>query len=222
MINIAIDGPAGSGKSTVAKLLSEKLDILYLDTGAMYRACGLKAHMLGISCGDEAGVNGFIRDIDLEVRYESGAQHIYLDGRDVSAEIRHHEVSKMASDISKIKSVREKMVEMQRMVAKKQSCVLDGRDICMYVLPDAKYKFYMTAKLEIRAERRYRELIARGLDVKYEDILKEVADRDYNDSHRENSPLKQAPDALLIDTTDLTAEEVADVIAGIVRRGEGL
>ena len=141
MINIAIDGPSSSGKSTVAKLLSKKLNILYLDTGAMYRACGLKAKRLGIDCLDEAGVSSFIKNIDLQVKYQDGAQHVYLDGEDVSNEIRKNEVSMLASKISSLSIVREKMVEMQREVASVQPCVLDGRDICMYVLPNAKYKF---------------------------------------------------------------------------------
>ena len=144
MINIAIDGPSGSGKSTVAKILSKKLDVLYLDTGAMYRACGLKAKMLGIDCSNEAQVATFINDIDLKVEYENGEQQIYLDGENVSNKIRKNEISMLASSISALPIVRRKMVEMQREVAKRQSCILDGRDICMYVLPNAKYKFFMT------------------------------------------------------------------------------
>ncbi|MBQ7408818.1 MAG: (d)CMP kinase [Clostridia bacterium] len=222
MINIAIDGPAGSGKSTVAKLIAKKLNILYLDTGAMYRACGLKATALGISCNDEQGVNSFINGIDLQVKYENGTQHVYLDGEDVSESIRKNEVSKMASDISKWPMVRAKMVQMQRDVASKQHCVLDGRDICMYVLPNAKYKFFMTASAEVRAQRRCNELEQKGQAVDYDAILKEINQRDYNDSHRAHSPLAKAPDAELLDTSYISAEEVANYIIEKVKKGENL
>lgn len=220
MINIAIDGPSGSGKSTVAKQLSQKLNILYLDTGAMYRACGLKATRLGIDCLDEVGVATFINDIDLEIKYEGGAQHVYLDGEDVSLEIRKNEVSMMASNISSLHCVRQKMVEMQRLVASKQACVLDGRDICMYVLPNAKYKFFMTASAEVRAERRYKELLARGQEVEYEALLEEINKRDYNDTHREHAPLAIAPDAEVIDTSFMSIDEVVQHIIDKVEKGE--
>lgn len=222
MINIAIDGPSGSGKSTVADIISERLDILHLDTGAMYRACGLKAKLLGVSCSDEAAVRDFIEDIDLKIVYEKGVQRTFLDGNDVSKEIRMNDISKLASDISALPCVREKMVKMQREVAKENPCVLDGRDICLHVLPDAKYKFFMTATPEIRAERRVKELIERGQNADYEVILREINERDYNDSHRAFSPLKQAPDAVLIDTTLLSREQAADIIERAVRSGENI
>ncbi len=220
MINIAIDGPCGSGKSTVAKLLAQELNILYLDTGAMYRACGLKAKRMGISCLDEKGVSSFIYNIDLEVKYENGAQHVYLDGEDVSLAIRENEVSMLASNISSLEIVRKKMVEMQRYVASKQDCVLDGRDICMYVLPNANYKFFMTASVEVRAKRRYDELISRGQTVDYNSLLEEIKQRDYNDSHRECAPLAIAPDAEVIDTSNMTIQEVVSYIVNKVRKGE--
>lgn len=220
MINIAIDGPSSSGKSTVAKLLSKKLNILYLDTGAMYRTCGLKAKRLGISCLDEKGIASFINNIDLEVKYENGAQRVYLDGEDVSDEIRKNEVSMLASQISSHSIVREKMLQMQRDVASKQSCVLDGRDICMYVLPNAKYKFFMTADAKIRAKRRHKELLAKGQEVSFDDLVREIKERDYNDSHRKHAPLAIAPDATVIDTTDLTAEQVVQVIIDEINKGE--
>lgn len=220
MINIAIDGPSGSGKSTVAKIISKSLDILYLDTGAMYRACGLKARSLGIDCRDEKGVSTFIDNIDLKVKYLDGVQHVFLDGRDVSTEIRSNDVAMLASDISSLPIVRKKMVEMQREVATQQACVLDGRDICMYVLPDAKYKFYITATAEIRAERRYKELISRGHKVDFQTVLEEINLRDKNDSSRSTAPLEKAPDAELIDSSFMTAEEVASRIIERVKIGE--
>jgi cytidylate kinase len=220
MINIAIDGPSGSGKSTVAKQLSQKLNILYLDTGAMYRACGLKATRLGIDCLDEAGVSTFINDIDLEIKYESGTQHVYLDGEDVSLLIRQNEVSMLASNISSHEIVRKKIVEMQRDVASKQDCVLDGRDICMYVLPNANYKYFMTASAEVRAKRRYDELISRGQSVDYEVVLAEINQRDYNDSHRAYAPLAIAPDAEVLDTSNMTIEDVVSYIIKRVKQRE--
>lgn len=221
MINVAIDGPSGSGKSTVADIISKRLDILHLDTGAMYRACGLKAKLSGISCENEAAINELIENIDLKIFYENGVQLTFLDGRDVSREIRMNDISRWASDISALPCVREKMVKMQRAVAKENSCVLDGRDICLHVLPDAKYKFFMTATAEIRAERRVKELLERGQTADYSVILREINERDYNDSHRAFSPLVQAPDAVLLDTTELSREQAADVIEKAILAGEG-
>lgn len=221
MINVAIDGPSGSGKSTVADIISKRLDILHLDTGAMYRACGLKAKLSGISCENEAAINELIENIDLKIFYENGVQLTFLDGRDVSREIRMNDISRWASDISALPCVREKMVKMQRAVAKENSCVLDGRDICLHVLPDAKYKFFMTATAEIRAERRVKELLERGQAADYSVILREINERDYNDSHRAFSPLVQAPDAVLLDTTELSREQAADVIEKAILAGEG-
>ena len=159
MINIALDGPAGSGKSTVAKALSKELDILYLDTGAMYRACGLKCVKMGVSVKDEQAVSAFINDINLKIEYKNGAQVTILDDEDVSTAIRRPEVSMLASDVSALKCVRLKMVEMQRKIAQSLNCVLDGRDIASFVLPNAKYKYLVTAESKVRAERRYKELI---------------------------------------------------------------
>lgn len=220
MINIAIDGPSGSGKSTVADIISAKLDILHLDTGAMYRACGLKAKLSGITCDNQAAVRELIENVNLKIVYENGVQRTFLDGVDVSREIRMNDISRWASDISAIPCVREKMVKMQREVADENPCVLDGRDICLHVLPNAKYKFFMTATPEIRAERRVKELLERGQNADYDVILREINQRDYNDSHREFSPLVQAPDAVLIDTTYLTREQAAEVIEKAVLAGE--
>ena len=218
MLNIALDGPAGSGKSTIAKQLSKSLSILYLDTGAMYRACALKAKKLGIASNDEEKVNTFINDIDITVKYVDGAQKTYLDGEDVSTAIRENEISMMASNISAIKSVRLKLVELQREIAKVTDCVLDGRDIGTHVLPNANYKFYVTASLDVRAERRYLELLARGQNVDKDALKKEMEIRDYNDSHREFAPLKQADDAILIDTSNMSIDEVINTVTSYIKR----
>ncbi len=212
IFNIALDGPSGSGKSTVAKALSQKLNILYLDTGAMYRAVGVKAYSLGIDSFDEEGVKTFIDDIDLEIKYLDGAQRTYLDGQDVSEKIREPHVSMLASNVSSLKCVRLKMVDMQRKIAKNMSCVLDGRDIGSYVLPDAEYKFYVTADSKVRTERRYKELKAKGFDVDFDALHDEIKQRDYNDSHRDFSPLRQAEDAVLVDTSNMTIDEVINTI----------
>lgn len=216
MFNVALDGPCGSGKSTVADILAEKLDILHLDTGAMYRACALAALKRNINCLDEESVSDFINDIDLVVRYENGKQVTVLDGEDVSVKIRANEVSMMSSNISSLRSVRKKMVEMQQIIAKSNNCILDGRDIGTVVLPFAKYKFYIMATAEVRAERRYKELLSKGQSVQYLDVLKEVNERDYNDSHRAISPLKKADDAIEIDTTNLDIYEVAERILSYI------
>ena len=218
MLNIALVGPSGSGKSTVAKILSKKLDILYLDTGAMYRACALEAILQNADCLDENSVAKFINNIDLKIVYENGAQKTILRGEDVSQKIRQNEVSMMASNISSLPCVRLKMVEMQRKVAAGVDCVLDGRDIGTYVLPDAKYKFFMTASPETRAKRRYKELTEKGQKVEYDAILKEINQRDYNDSHRAFAPLKKADDAILLDTTDMDIDQVVAFILSKIEK----
>ncbi len=217
-INIALDGPSGSGKSTVAKELSKKLNILYLDTGAMYRAAACKAISLGVDTLDEEKVSSFIDDIDLDIRYIDGTQHTFLDGKDVSARIREPEVSMAASNISSLKCVRMKMVSMQREIAKSMSCILDGRDIGSFVLPDAKYKFYITAAPEVRTARRKAELESRGFQVDFHELLKEIEQRDYNDKHRDFAPLVQAKDAILIDTSDMSVHEVLEKILSYIDR----
>lgn len=218
MLNIAIDGPAGSGKSTIAKQLSKSLSILYLDTGAMYRACALKAKQLGIKCNDAFAVSSFINDVDISVKYIDGAQRTYLDGQDVSTKIRENDISMMASDISALQCVRIKLVDLQREIAKSSDCILDGRDIGTNVLPNATYKFYVTASIDVRVERRFKELIERGQTVNKEELKNEMAIRDYNDSHREFAPLKKADDAIEIDTSSLTIEEVISKVSSYINR----
>lgn len=212
MLNIAIDGPSGAGKSTISKMLAKKLGIIYLDTGAMYRAVALCVSRKGVDVNDRDKVVPLLTEIEIEFRGEGDEKRIYLNGEDVSAAIREHAVSKMASDVSKIKEVRLFLVEQQRAIAKKNDVVLDGRDITSFVLPDSKYKFFLTATPEERARRRYEELKAKGSDISYETVLADVNDRDYNDTHRDFAPLVQTEDAVLIDSTDLSTDEVIEVI----------
>lgn len=214
---IALDGPSGSGKSTIAKILSNKLDILYLDTGAMYRACALKALKNNIDTFDEKKVLSFINDIDLEIKYVDGTQKTFLDKEDVSEKIREPQVSMAASNISSLKCVRLKMVEMQRKIANQMSCVLDGRDIGSYVLPDADFKFFITASVEVRADRRFKELALKGHKVDFNELKKEIEQRDYNDSHRDFAPLIEPVDAIKIDTSFMTVDQVINKILGIIK-----
>lgn len=216
LIRIALDGPSGSGKSTIAKKLSQMLNILYLDTGAMYRATALKALKNNIDTFDEQGVLTFIDDIDLEIKYIDGAQHTFLDGEDVSEKIREPQVSMAASNISSLKCVRLKMVDMQRKIASSLSCVLDGRDIGSYVLPNADFKFYITASADVRADRRFKELKLKGHDVDYEALKQEIIQRDYNDSHRDFSPLCKADDAIEIDTSYMSVEQVINKVLSVI------
>jgi len=220
-INIAIDGPAGAGKSTVAKAVSKELGIIYLDTGAMYRTVALKAIMTGVDTKDEAGLTGLVRDIDIRIEYERNEQRIYLDGKDVTENIRTAEVSIGASNVAVIPAVRVKMVELQREIAARNDVVMDGRDIGTYVLPDARYKFFLTASLEERAKRRYYEMIEKGMsNVTLDDVQKDIAYRDKNDSTRAFAPLSKAQDAIEIDTTHLNPAEVIDVILSCIKNKE--
>ncbi len=217
-LKIALDGPSGSGKSTIAKKLSKELDILYLDTGAMYRATALKALKLNVDTFDEKGVSSFINDLNLEIKYENGSQQTYLDGENVSDKIREPQVSMAASNISSLKCVRLKMVEMQRKIASSTSCVLDGRDIGSYVLPDADYKFYITASVEVRAQRRFKELTEKGFNVDFEKLKQEIEQRDYNDSHRDFAPLVKAEDAIFIDTSNMDIDGVTNAVMSYIKK----
>ena len=215
--NIALDGPAGSGKSTIAKALAKDYNILYLDTGAMYRACALKALRVGVSPQDEKAVESILDALDVKVEYVNGAQRTLLDGEDVSLAIRENSVSMAASHISAHPSVRVKMVELQREIAKKMSCVLDGRDIGTVVLPAAKYKFFVTADSRVRAQRRFDELLARGQEVDFEKLHAEIVQRDKQDSERATAPLKAAEDAIIVDTSALSIEEVVATIKSMIQ-----
>lgn len=206
--SVALDGPSGSGKSTAAKQLAKELDILYLDTGAMYRACAVKAQRAGVTEFTEESVAPLMASLDLRVDYVGGAQRTILDGEDVSEAIRRPEVSLAASRISALRCVRKKMVEMQRKIASERSCVLDGRDIGTVVLPAADFKFFITASVDVRAKRRYDELKGKGFDVQFDAVRREIEERDRGDETRAFSPLRRADDALLVDTSGMTAEEV--------------
>lgn len=221
-INIAIDGPAGAGKSTVARMVAEELSILHLDTGAMYRAMALKALRLGISPGDASGVLPLLPKTEITVENIDGVQHTYLDGEDVSMLIRTPEVSKGASDIGVIPEVRIKLAESQREFAKEHDVIMDGREIGSFVLPDASYKFYVTASADERARRRLLELQEKGLgmDKTLESLRKEILARDHTDSTRAFAPLVRVPDAVLIDTTNMSASEAAAEVLRRVNKGE--
>lgn len=211
-LNVAIDGPAGSGKSTVASLLAEKLNVLHLDTGATYRACALACVRAGVDFKDEKGVKEALSRACISISYSGGAQHTYLDGEDVTAFLRTPEISMGASDVSVYQYVRNKMVDLQRAFAEKNSCVLDGRDIGTNVLPAAEFKFFLTASPEVRAERRMKENALKGIEQPFDEVLKEIQERDFQDKNRKFAPLKQAEDAILVDTDNLTVEEVLAVV----------
>ncbi len=212
MINIAIDGPAGAGKSTIAKLIASEKGYIYLDTGAMYRALAVYALKNGVDPVDEKAVDKLVVGVDMDIKYIDGIQHIIVCGEDVTSKIRENHVSKAASDISAHPSVRIKLVELQREFAKTHDVVLDGRDIGTFVLPDTPYKFYLTASEEVRAMRRVKDLAERGQTVEFNTVLEEIKQRDYNDSHRQFAPLRQADDAVFIDSSDMSIEEVKDFI----------
>jgi cytidylate kinase len=217
---IAIDGPAGAGKSTIAKMIAGKRDLLYLDTGAMYRACALKAIRSCLSCKDAAKVEEMLEDTVISILFDQDhCQQIYLDGENVSTLIRTPEVSTGASDISAIPAVRRKMVDIQRDIAKDCDVIMDGRDIGTFVLPDAGVKIFLTASVEERARRRLLEFHQKGRnDVTFEEVKKEMEYRDYNDSHRDFAPLKKAEDAIEIDTTAKSIEEVVEEIIAVIEK----
>ena len=213
MINIAIDGPSGAGKSTIAKKAAAKLGYIYIDTGAMYRTVGLYLNRLGINIkAEKEKVINSLSGINIDIKYENGEQHIFLNGKDVSSLIRTPEISMAASDSGTVLEIREKMTHLQRNLAKNNNCIMDGRDIGTFVLPDADVKIFLTADVRVRAERRYRELTEKGEQVKFEDVLSGMVLRDKNDSTREFMPLKKADDAILIDTSDLSLDESVDAV----------
>lgn len=214
ILTIAIDGPAGAGKSTIAKIISKSLDIIYLDTGAMYRAVALKMLTEDIDLNDSQSVISTLASTDIEIEYDEDMQRVILDGQDVTDLLRTPEVSDAASRVAVIPEVRLKLVEMQRKIAASRSLVMDGRDIGTYVLPCASIKFYLTASLEERALRRWREMTVNGIDQSLESIKQSIQDRDDNDQNRSFAPLRQAEDAIIIDTTDKSIDQVSSEILG--------
>lgn len=212
MKQIAIDGPAGAGKSTIAKLLSEELGFVYIDTGAMYRTIGLGCIQKGIDLDNETAVSEEAEQAEIDIRYLDGVQHMFLSGEDVSGLIRTEEVGNAASKISQYLRVRERLVAMQQELGKKYNVVMDGRDIGTKVLPDATLKIYLTASVEVRAERRYKEYLEKGVAADLEEIKRDIAQRDHNDMTREHSPLCKAEDAVEVDSSNLSIEEVVKTV----------
>ncbi len=211
-ITVAIDGPAGAGKSTIAKMVSKELGAIYIDTGAMYRAMGLYMLRNGINKDDEQAVSEKCQDVDISIDFEDGQQVVILNGENVNGFIRTEEVGKTASTVAKYGAVREKTVALQRKLAEGKSVVMDGRDIGTVVLPNANPKIYLTASSYVRAKRRYDELTAKGEKCDIEVIEKDIIERDYQDMHREISPLKKADDAIEVDTSDMTIDQVKEAI----------
>ena len=217
MGNIAIDGPAGAGKSTIAKMVAKELGFVYVDTGAMYRAMALHMINNGVQTDDASKISSTCQSADITIKYENDEQVVYLNGENVNGKIRTEEVGKMASVSSANGDVRKKLVELQQKLASEIDVVMDGRDIGTVVLPDALLKVYLTASSRVRAERRYKELVAKGTECDIDVIEKDIIDRDYRDMHRENSPLMQAEDAVLVDSSDMTISEVAEKIISLYK-----
>lgn len=217
MINIAIDGPAGAGKSTIAKTASKELGFIYVDTGALYRTVGLNALRKGADTKKADEVIPTLAGLSVSMKFVDGEQRVFLGSEDVSADIRQNDVSMAASNVSKIPEVRAFLFDLQRDIAKNNNCIMDGRDIGTVVLPDAKIKLFLTASPEARADRRYKELCEKGQCVNYNDILKEITERDYQDTHRDIAPLKQAADAVLVDTTELNLKESVAYMLSLIK-----
>ena len=218
--NIAIDGPAGAGKSTIAKAVAKRMNLIYVDTGMMYRAIALFALRQKVDLHDREKIVDACKNVDVTIRYENGMQMVFLNGENVSTRLRTEEVGNAASVISPIPEVRKKLVELQRKLAAESDCIMDGRDIGTCVLPDAQKKIYLTASSKVRAKRRYDELTAKGEACDLKKIRQDIEERDYRDMHRESSPLKQAEDAILVDTSDMTIEEVAEKIIALCITGQ--
>ena len=215
---IAIDGPAGAGKSTIAKLVAKRKGFIYVDTGALYR--GLAIHFLnkGISPEDTEGIKKACEDAEITIGYEDGQQQIYLNGENVTGRLREETVGNMASQSSGIAEVRKKLLDLQRELARKENVVMDGRDIGTSVLPDANVKIFLTASVDTRARRRYNELLEKGEACDYEKIAEDIKERDRRDMTREQSPLRQAEDAYLVDSSDMTIDEVVDKIESVCQK----
>lgn len=220
-INIAIDGPAGAGKSSLAKIAAKELGYIYVDTGALYRTVGLYSIRKGIDTKDAEAVTATLPDIEVKLGFVNGTQHVFLNGEDVSDAIRTPEASMGASNVSAIPAVREFLFDLQRDIAKNNNCIMDGRDIGTVVLPNAQLKIFLTASPESRAQRRYKELIEKGENVSYNDVLDDINKRDYQDMHRETAPLKQADDAILVDNSGCNLEEGAELLMKVINEKVG-
>lgn len=222
MINIAIDGPAGAGKSTIARKVAEELSYIYVDTGAMYRAMALYLHRKGISADDRDAIAKACTDARISIEYRDGEQVVLLDGENVNPYLRTQEVSAMASKSSAVPEVRARLLELQRKLAAEQNVVMDGRDIGTVVLPDAQVKIYLTASVGVRAKRRYLELKQKGENPVFEEIEQEITERDHRDMTREVAPLKQADDAVLVDSSEMSINEVVSHMMGIIKDRSGI
>ena len=217
MINIAIDGPAGAGKSTVARAVSKELGFIYIDTGALYRSIGVAALRKGYATDNAQQVISVLPEVSLSLKFVDGEQRVMLNGEDISRDIRLPEASMAASNVSAIPEVRSFLLDMQKKFARENNCLMDGRDIGTVILPDAQLKIFLTASPEVRADRRFRELTEKGTPVDYDALLEEIKQRDYNDSHREVAPLRPADDAVIVDTSDMTFDEVTAKIISLAK-----
>ena len=217
MMNIAIDGPAGAGKSTIAKLCAKKMELIYVDTGAMYRAVALYLLESGIDVNDREAVAGKCKGANVDIKYEDGIQNVYLNGTNVTGRLREEAVGNTASVTSAVPEVRAQIFSLQRGLAERGGVIMDGRDIGTVVMPDAEVKIYLTASSEVRAKRRVFELEAKGEHPDFEEVKKDIEERDHRDMTREISPLKQADDAILVDTSDMTIDEVVDKICSLCK-----
>ncbi len=217
VINVAIDGPAGAGKSTVSRAAAKAVGYIYVDTGALYRAVGVNALRNKIDTKDKQAVAATLADISVDLVFENGEQKVLLNGENVSTEIRTPPASMAASDVSAVPEVRAFLFDLQRDIAARNNCIMDGRDIGTVVLPHAKVKIFLTASPEERAMRRYKELVEKGSNVNYEEVLEDMIQRDYNDSHREIAPLKPAEDSVILDTTGLSLEDSVNAIIKIIK-----
>lgn len=215
--NIAIDGPAGAGKSTIAKRAAAELGFIYVDTGAMYRAIALGLQRCGADIESEEALNAALDGIEVSIGYESGEQQVFLNGENVSKQIRTEEVSRIASTTSAKPQVRAKLTDLQRELARRENVLMDGRDIGTMILPEAQLKIYLTASTRTRAERRYKEQMERGVQCSLAEIEKDIEERDYRDMHREAAPLCQAEDAVLVDSSEMTIDEVAERIIALAK-----
>ena len=216
-IAVAIDGPAGAGKSTIAKAVSKKLGFIYVDTGALYRTVGLAAMRQNIDIKDNSQVQDLLSKIKVELTFDdNGTQIVLLNGENVGESIRTPQASMMASDISALPIVRAFLLDLQRNMAAENNVIMDGRDIATVVLPNAQVKMFLTASPEVRAERRYKELVQKGINANYDEVLQDVITRDYNDSHREVAPLKPSEQSVIADTSDLNFEESVNLIENII------